>query len=410
MELDAKRRRIVISWHALALESVVDTRPAIILGLSLAWVIAGCGSDSSNRPAPTAAPTPVPTLSMSPTPAPTPSSAGAGPVAWAIGQDTIGPSSTVRELVIKSSDGGRTWETQSVFENRPSLQSIQFIDRDVGWLVGGQAFLQSTDGGRTWIDRLGDLPLENLGLGDVSFDGRERGIVVGSEFDPEDPIGGERFPTVVYTNDGGNTWQLAAVPHQNGVELTEACLGRGGVGLAVGAGASGGRLALLTRDGGATWTDITARIPLVAVVACPEDDLWALGGGLGQTSVSRSSDSGETWEDLSPHVPIEAGADGVAFADPDHGWFLAAPGSGGSVILRTEDAGQTWSEQPTPGDARTNLRAIAVASLEDGVIVGSELSIESPPVILFTSDGGTNWTPASIPESLFALLDVSIVP
>ncbi|MEW5884841.1 MAG: YCF48-related protein [Armatimonadota bacterium] len=352
----------------------------------------------------------MPTASVNPTPVPTPTLTPLGSLAWAIAQDTRDAGAVVRELVIHSSDGGLTWETEAVFENQPSLQAIQFIDRDLGWVVGGRALLRSTDGGRTWTDELDSLPLNNVGFGDVAFRGRERGIVVGSEFDPDDPVSGERFPAVLYTGDGGTTWQLADVPRQVGVELDDACLGESGLGLAVGTGAFGGTLALLTRDGGVTWSDITASVPLAAVVACPGEDLWALGGGVGP-SVLRSSTGGETWEDLSSRVPIEAGVQGVAFADSDNGWLLGASRRGsGVVIVRTRDAGQTWSRQPVPGEARTDLWAVAFASVNDGVIVGSELSIDSPPLILATTNGGESWDIATIPDGIFALLDVSMVP
>ena len=69
---------------------------------------------------------------------------------------------------------------------------------------------------------------------------------------------------------------------------------------------------------------------------------------------------------------------GVAFADPTHGWA-----AGGDTILATSDGGATWKKQSLGVQAW--LAAVAFPDAAHGWAVGGE------GTILATSDGGAHW-------------------
>lgn len=64
-------------------------------------------------------------------------------------------STDTKSKVVKTTDGGRTWQTLIVDENRNwELEGIGFIDENIGWTGGYNAgSLMTMDGGRTWTQR-----------------------------------------------------------------------------------------------------------------------------------------------------------------------------------------------------------------------------------------------------------------
>lgn len=331
------------------------------------------------------------------------------PVAWAVALEDDQAGGGFSDVILQSTDGGRTWERAATFEGQRSLLAVQFFDRDVGWVVGGHAVLRTTDGGHRWDRR--NLTDANLGILNLWFSNPRDGILVGARYEPGTPTVQGIRPAILRTRDGGETWQSADLsPGGIGIELRDACVATNGVGLAIGSGVYGGGMVLVSHDGGSTWSDVTARLPVVESVACAADDLWALGGGIGQTRVLRSADGGETWQDLSARLPIGAGIQAAAFLDANHGWLIGAPRDRGTVVLRTLDAGTTWVEQVLSSEIVTGMRAISFSSVARGVVVGSELSLDLAPLIFATADGGTSWTRGAIPHGVRVLLDVSTVP
>ena len=69
--------------------------------------------------------------------------------------------STVASVLLASSDGGKTWTEPHPRLEGATLDLMQFIDLEVGWVSGEQAgalprdpfFLLTTNGGKTWVRR-----------------------------------------------------------------------------------------------------------------------------------------------------------------------------------------------------------------------------------------------------------------
>lgn len=55
-------------------------------------------------------------------------------------------------LILKTTDGGRTWSTQTYGADRPQLYAVEFHGSRVGWSVGQQgAVFTTADGGAHWV-------------------------------------------------------------------------------------------------------------------------------------------------------------------------------------------------------------------------------------------------------------------
>jgi photosystem II stability/assembly factor-like uncharacterized protein len=102
-------------------------------------------------------------------------------------------------LVLKTSDGGRTWSSQTYGSDRPQLFAVMFRDKLTGWSVGQQGtVLKTTDGGRNWlaVDIGTRRNLYGISLED------ERGLIVGEGI-------------VMASQDNGASWtRLESTPEK----------------------------------------------------------------------------------------------------------------------------------------------------------------------------------------------------
>jgi photosystem II stability/assembly factor-like uncharacterized protein len=140
--------------------------------------------------------------------------------------------------VLRSSDAGRTWQSRPAV-SQDALNSIQFINADRGWISGGSGFIARTDdGGLTWTRLTSPAsswyPVESLSFIDQN---------VGYAATPWD---------VLVTRNGGDSWDIIHIPGAdwlNGVYAMSASdvLAYGGLYM-------GGSFGLWrTKDGGMTW-------------------------------------------------------------------------------------------------------------------------------------------------------------
>ena len=207
-----------------------------------------------------------------------------------------------RSTLTITADGGKTWNTQTLrpvqtgaldenagiaFED-PVLYDVQFLNADVGFVVGEFGkILKTTDGGKTWHDKQGSLVgeqyfdiMELPTFFDVDFRNENEGYVVGLE------------GRVAKTTDGGETWQW----QEHGVAEYDA--------------------------------------PFYAVDALPGGATWAVGGS-GQAIYA------------APGAQLGKGNLGtrvtnwirdVEFYDDNVGWMVGGFG----FIMNTTDGGKTW--------------------------------------------------------------------
>lgn len=110
-------------------------------------------------------------------------------------------------------DGGQTWQVKTI-PGAGDFSYISFSDESRGWLIGaarrGTVLLRTEDGGESWrpLINSSDLGVAIYGL---NFIGAEEGWAVGRALSDYTDKRLARRGLVLYTSDGGKTWQQAYV-------------------------------------------------------------------------------------------------------------------------------------------------------------------------------------------------------
>ena len=321
------------------------------------------------------------------TPGPSPSPA---PVQVSPAAQLAFPSATQGWLLsggqlLATVNGGRTFSVEKA-GSRP-LQGLDFLSPSVGWALSASGLWATSDAGETWTPA-GEPP--HL-LGQVSF------------WDPKDGLGLATDNSLWRTADGGRTWAAVDLPApaeavcgasptaawvvaaasvyrsaDGGASWqpvyrlpdvlladsgsTVACAGtaawvafQGSVG-----GGGIGQLVVRSLDQGATWVPVLGAGTTVPGVTPLHPSLFAVpgpmalagpgsaffsGSGAGGVAVAATMNGGTTVAKTviaSPSLQI-SGVAGMAFADPAHGWALAASQRSAS-LLQTADGGAHWGQ------------------------------------------------------------------
>ena len=267
-----------------------------------------------------------------------------------------------------SADGGETfdekWSTILTYDIAQLLDVAMVGDRGVTVGTNGIA-LFTDDGGVTWVESptgtLTDLHAVWL---------EDNGMAIAGGYDQD------RVPGIIWSDDFGETWFAGAVPVPNAF-INGVALWDDGRGLAVGWVPGEGELVLLTEDGGQTWAAVATpgeTAGYIEVWAYGTDQAW-LGAGFGDLVLT--TDGGQTF------TTIDSGSNRafheVHFVDETTGW--AATES--QDVLHTTDGGLTWTTTVVPGTAFDDLH------------FGSEMvgiGIAGTGAVHGTVDGGKTWT------------------
>ena len=119
--------------------------------------------------------------------------------AFAVGEDKDSESS----LLLRTGDNGMTW-TQIPLANYSTLTSILFTSPQIGYCTAERGrILKTIDGGLTWENKSEGLIVTNNVFISVDFANDTFGIAVG---DRVDPTGGSSF--ITKTENGGDSWEL----------------------------------------------------------------------------------------------------------------------------------------------------------------------------------------------------------
>lgn len=252
---------------------------------------------------------------------------------WAGGDDGI---------ILRTEDGGRQWRPQ-VISTTDGINDLYFRDKEDGYLLAGNRIFATNDSGQTWRETIqfsaatfgGAMPE----LYSVRFASKKKGWVVGSVSRRDRVVDS----LVLYTNDGGVSWQRLRVPTRDElIHLDFINEKRGWI-----VGNAG--VVLHTRDGGETWTRQTTNtnVTLFHVDFRNERVGWTVGE---RGTILRTTDGGESW--FAVNASLRSTLLSVKFADDEEGWIVGR----GGVILRSEDGGQTWLRQESK--TRQNIYAL----------------------------------------------------
>ncbi|MDT4966413.1 MAG: hypothetical protein QOJ64_1150 [Acidobacteriota bacterium] len=247
-------------------------------------------------------------------------------------------------VVMRTVDGGLTWQKQSV-DTIAAINDIYFRNKDNGYLLAGNSIFQTDDGGQTWRETrrysASDFGEAAPELYSVRFSGKKRGWVVGSISHNDIVVDS----LVVYTDDGGKSWQRQRVPTKE--ELIHVDFADEKRGWIVGVHGT----ILHTDDGGETWAEQQSktRVTLYHVDFRNERIGMAVGE---RATILRTTDGGVTWAPV--EIPVRNTLLSVQFPEDNFGWIVGR----GGTIFRSGDAGKTWIRQET--STKLNLFALYI--------------------------------------------------
>ena len=228
-------------------------------------------------------------------------------------------------------DGGTSWVKQTV-DTRAAINDIYFRDKEIGFVLAGNAIFSTRDDGAHWSEVRRFLPREfdgaDVELYSVRFSSKKKGWVVGSVSKDDRVIDS----ILVYTEDGGETWRRQRAPSR--LELIHIEFANDKRGWIVGTGGT----ILTTIDAGQSWTkqDSNTAATIYHLDFRGEKKGIAVGE---RGSILRTADGGSTWTAVA--IKTRATLLSVQFVDDESGWAIGR----GGMILRTDDAGLTWVEQ-----------------------------------------------------------------
>ncbi|MFF4367605.1 WD40/YVTN/BNR-like repeat-containing protein [Streptomyces sp. NPDC001594] len=261
-----------------------------------------------------------------------------------------------RGTVLRTSDGGRTWQDVSppgAVADGLELRDIEAFDarRAVALSIGegvASRILRTEDGGATWTEAFRN-PDPRAFYDCLTFFDSRHGLAV------SDPVDG-KF-RILATDDGGRGWRVlpdtgmpAALPGEAGFAASGQCLVASGphdVRLATGGGAAA--RVLHSADRGLTWRVADSTVPggdpargVFALAFRDRSTGLAVGGDYrtGQASpqaAARSTDGGRSWTRAA--TPPAAYRSGAAWYPYGRTVALAVGPTGTDV---TADAGRNW--------------------------------------------------------------------
>jgi photosystem II stability/assembly factor-like uncharacterized protein len=274
------------------------------------------------------------------------------------------------------------WEPVNVKEDL-ALTSVHFVSPDEGWVAGGATsmnggvILHTSDGGMTWETQLGDPASADRGYDHLLFLDAKTGFAVQST-----ASGDHRL---LRTTDG-KTWAPIGVvkQHRTSYQFVSPTVGF----------VSAGNDILRTSDGGKKWDSVYQCVVkgevqgLTREMPCQVSALYFVdaNNGFGVTraldreagvAFVKTSDGGTKWS-ASVILPGENGHEAALhFLDQNNGLVRMQNGK----IYRTSDAGNTWAEVPGEIDGKPDF------SFADAQI-GWAAKYQK---ILYTRDGGKTW-------------------
>ncbi len=218
------------------------------------------------------------------------------------------------------------------------LESITWVDENVGFAAGENLIIRTTDRGNTWEE----LPVIFEGkLLDVSFWDINTGVAVGEN------------GLILKTQDSGDTW--TKIPAGTSHSLKSVAFSSQNKILTI----SGGGEILRSTNNGETWAKVNSGTErsLNEINFINSDTAYIAGN---QGLVLRTYDGGNQWRSLNSGQV--ANLNGIAFSSSLIGY---AVGDGG-IITKTLDGGETWIPQTSP--VTTDLKKVAISPLDIRIV------------------------------------------
>jgi len=269
------------------------------------------------------------------------------------------------------------------------LCAIHAISGDVVWASGLNAtVIRTNDGGNTWdvmsegLDSLHYPVLEAIDASTV--------LVAGYA-----PAGANPAVKIFKTANGGQNW--SNVYSSPGGKIHNITMFDAFRGIAVGDPLNGEWTILKTEDGGAGWVQMPgAPLQSGSETGYPGSVCWedSLKGWFGssESRIYHTADGGETWTVINQTTGI---VHVQHLAHSGSGMLLIA---GDGLLARSVDDGASWQVIPKPGYASLDF-----IRYHDGILWAADAGTG----LSFSNDNGDSWQLSSI--TLYRLADVSFI-
>ncbi|HZS75705.1 MAG TPA: hypothetical protein VFA41_03765 [Ktedonobacteraceae bacterium] len=250
-------------------------------------------------------------------------------------------------LVAHTSDGGNTWQT-AVINVQALHLPVQFVDALHGWIIGANptgkiVLLRTLDGGKSWQQLLPGPHITSIS--DMHFRDASNGWISGITKTDVDTS------WIIQTHDGGQTWQplSLSLPPNTDISPFHFFNKQEGVFLLQSNNNNSYTTAIYaTHDGGNTWSWVRS-LPLFLQ---PENfidlnHLWRRGDDIGDKVILTSSDGGLHWTTVSMQASFPY-VQSFSFVSPSLAFALdgkIGPSfTFASGVFKTSDGGHTWQE------------------------------------------------------------------
>ncbi|MFZ1517145.1 MAG: YCF48-related protein [Ignavibacteriaceae bacterium] len=234
-----------------------------------------------------------------------------------------------------------------------TIYSVFFVDSLYGWAAGASScVLKTTDGGETWNEQT--VPI-NTTLRKIYFSDRNKGVIIGGE------VWAPYFGSVIVTTDGGNTWiDTDPIPYPSDTRgFNDLHFINESVGYI--AGFEG---VYRTTNMGQTWEPKGGSGWATAIYFI-DPQTGFLGNTIG--SLLKTTDSGGSWQEInSMHWTFHKD---IKFLDSQIGWLVSRGlYEDYGIIRKTTDGGFTWAIQDS--QVNTSYNAIEIIDSLNVMVVG----------------------------------------
>jgi photosystem II stability/assembly factor-like uncharacterized protein len=271
-------------------------------------------------------------------------------------------------LALSSSFAKDLW-VENIIPSPNTFLKIQFLDSLTGFVSGITDLLKTTDGGKTWeekimVEFLGNAINEFQILPDgFGFIMRAQDIYqISTDFGEtwtDYPVPSKHMYSKLVVLDNNRIWAMDIIS----------------------------KIIIFTKDGGNSWDSLKfdnySHIPYFSNFSILNNDTFLISTTL--DIILRTTDGGNNWSEVKSG--LDSNLDAFFFLDDSNGWLVGAKGA----IYKTTDAGNTWYKiNPPATDAIASIYFfdknegfVSTMKKGSGYTYTGDL--------YYTNDGGASW-------------------